>query len=250
MWNRYQLKQAAKDVMSRHYWELFAAALVYSLLVSGASSLSGAISQFASLPAALLSLPAAVDVPESAASFVLAMGGAVTIGSLIGIAANIFVISPLETGSSRYFLESTQERLNFGNLFYAFNCGKYGNVVFVNFIRSLFTFLWSLLLIIPGIVMAYAYSMVPYLLSENPGLDYRRAIALSKDMTEGHKWDIFVLDLSFIGWYLLGGLACGIGTLFVNPYYHSTHAQLYIALRAIALDRGIVKLEELEGAQP
>lgn len=147
---------------------------------------------------------------------------------------NVFITAPLETGASRYFLESTQERLNFGNLFYAFTSGKYGNIVFVNFLRSLFLFLWSLLLVIPGIVMGYAYSMVPYLLAENPALDYRRALSLSKDMTQGHKWEIFVLELSFIGWFLLGALACGLGTLFVNPYYHSTRAQLYVALRGVA----------------
>ena len=198
-------------------------------------------SQVASLPAALLNL---INIEQSRDVLISfgAMGGMVAIGTLVGVAVNVFITAPLETGASRYFLESTQERLNFGNLFYAFTSGKYGNIVFVNFL-----FLWSLLLVIPGIVMGYAYSMVPYLLAENPALDYRRALSLSKDMTQGHKWDIFVLELSFIGWFLLGALACGLGTLFVNPYYHSTRAQLYVALRAIALDRGIVALSELEG---
>ena len=246
MWSRYQLKQAAKDIMSRHYWELFAAALVYGLISSGASSLAGVVSQVASLPAALLNLINIEQSQDVLMSFG-AMGGMIAIGTLVGAAVNVFITAPLETGASRYFLESTQERLNFGNLFYAFTSGKYGNIVFVNFLRSLFLFLWSLLLVIPGIVMGYAYSMVPYLLAENPALDYRRALSLSKDMTQGHKWEIFVLELSFIGWFLLGALACGLGTLFVNPYYHSTRAQLYVALRAIALDRGIVTLSELEG---
>ena len=89
--------------------------------------------------------------------------------------------------------------------------------------------------------------MAPFILAENPGIPANRAIQLSCDMTTGHKWEMFVLDLSFIGWYLLGALAFGIGIFFVNPYYHSTKAQLYLALRAIALDRQIITLQELEG---
>ncbi len=249
MWNRFQLKFAAKNIMSRHYWELFAAALVYTLVVYGASSLGGMFSQLASLPAIFMGMPAAVLDPEGTTGALIALSGATGISVLISAAVVVFITSPLETGRGRYFLESTQERINFGNLFYSFTGGHYGNIVFVNFIRSLFTFLWSLLFVIPGIIMGYAYAMVPYLLAENPTLDYRRALAISKEMTGGHKWDMFVLDLSFLGWNLLGTLACGIGILFVEPYYLSTHAQLYIALRAIALDRGIISLSELEGQQ-
>lgn len=246
MWSRYQLKTAARNIMSRHYWELFAAALIYTLISGGASSLGELASNIASLPAIIAGSVSPYDV-DSFTPFAL-ISGAIGIGSVIGIAVGVFLCAPLEVGCNRYFLESTQERLNFGNLFFPFTCGRYGNVVFVCFLRNLFTFLWTLLFIFPGIVKAYAYIMVPYLLSENPSLDYRRALAISEDMTRGHKWEMFVLDLSFLGWNLLGILACGIGVLFVNPYYLSTHAQLYVTLRAIALDRGIINLAELEAS--
>ena len=73
--------------------------------------------------------------------------------------------------------------------------------------------------------------MVPYILSETPDLDYKAALSLSKSMTDGEKWKMFVLDLSFIGWYILGALALFIGVLFVNPYVEATWAQFYLAMR-------------------
>lgn len=99
------------------------------------------------------------------------------------------------------------------------------------FITDVFIFLWTLLLIIPGIIKTYAYAMVPYILSEEPELNYRDAIDRSIEMTNGHKWRMFVLDLSFIGWYLLGAMLCFVGTFFVHPYYYATQAELYLTLK-------------------
>ncbi len=73
--------------------------------------------------------------------------------------------------------------------------------------------------------------MVPYILADNPSIGAERAIQLSNRMTGGEKWDMFVLDLSFLGWYILGMLALGIGVIFVNPYVDSTKAELYLILR-------------------
>jgi uncharacterized membrane protein len=107
-----------------------------------------------------------------------------------------------------------------------------------------------LLLIIPGIVKSYAYSMVPYILADNPNIGYSRAVELSNQMTEGHKFDIFVLELSFIGWYLLGMLLIFVGMLFVRPYEDATKAELYIVLRQNALDNGNCTADELLMANP
>jgi uncharacterized membrane protein len=104
------------------------------------------------------------------------------------------------------------------------------------FIKNLLVFLWTLLFIVPGIIKSYAYRMVPYLLAENPDLDYLEAIRLSEKMTLGHKFDIFILDLSFIGWYLLGLLACGVGIIFVRPYQDATNAELYLVLKNNVMD--------------
>jgi uncharacterized membrane protein len=86
---------------------------------------------------------------------------------------------------------------------------------------------------------------VPYIVADNPDIGSKRAIELSNQMTKGEKWRMFVLDLSFIGWYLLGFLAFVIGTLFVMPYEDATKAELYLHLRERAVDRGLTSLDEL-----
>ena len=113
------------------------------------------------------------------------------------------------------------------------------------FVTELFIFLWSLLLLIPGIYKTYQYYMVPYILSDNPNIPGARARSISRAMTDGEKLNIFLLELSFIGWYLLGGLCLGIGVFFVNPYYEATKAELYIYLRDRAIQTGMVQPEEL-----
>ena len=93
------------------------------------------------------------------------------------------------------------------------------------------TLLWLFLFIVPGIIKAYEYSMIPYLLAENPNLSADEAFYLSKQMTTGQKADLFVLDLSFIGWIILGLICCGIGILFVLPYPQATRAEVYLNLK-------------------
>ena len=87
--------------------------------------------------------------------------------------------------------------------------------------------------------------MVPYILADNPNIGINKAIELSNDMTRGHKLDMFVLDLSFIGWYILGMIPFGLGVLFVNPYFNATNAELYLVLRKEALNNNLCSYEDL-----
>ena len=104
----------------------------------------------------------------------------------------------------------------------------------VNFFVGLFTFLWSLLFVIPGIVKSYAYSMSMYVLAENKGKAALECIEESKKMTNGRKMDLFVLDLSFIGWHLLAGITFGIAYIWVLPYVSATKANVYNLLKGEA----------------
>ncbi len=130
------------------------------------------------------------------------------------------------------------------------------------FMMNFFIGLWSLLLFVPGLIKAYAYSMTPYILADNPNMLPGRAITLSRQMTRGEKWNIFVLDLSFIGWYLLVGIAAGIamivdssliltnivavvGVLIISPYPYAARAGLYLKLREKAISEGFTSAEEL-----
>jgi len=96
---------------------------------------------------------------------------------------------------------------------------------------SLYTFLWSLLFIIPGIVKSYSYAMTPYILLDRPELSATEAIKESEKMMNGHKMDLFILELSFIGWIFLSVLTCGVLILYVEPYMAATKSAFYLELK-------------------
>ena len=103
----------------------------------------------------------------------------------------------------------------------------------VTLLVGLYTFLWSLLFIVPGIIKSYSYSMSLYVLADNKGKSARECIAESKAMMEGHKMELFVLDLSFIGWYLLCSLTCGLAFLYVAPLLNTAHANFYEEIKPV-----------------
>lgn len=106
------------------------------------------------------------------------------------------------------------------------------------------TVLLMLLLSIPWINRSYAYRQTRWILGDNPRIGYRRALRLSRQMMKGHKFDTFILDLSFLGWYILGLLAFVIGIVFVAPYVLATQAELYAVLRRNAVDQGLATMED------
>jgi len=110
----------------------------------------------------------------------------------------------------------------------------------------LFTYLWMLLLIVPGIIKAIAYSMTPYILADCPNVNATEALKISMRMTQGHKGEIFVMYLSFIGWFLLSGITFGlVGIFYSNPYFYISLGGLYEELKENAIDNGVVTLSEL-----
>ncbi|MBR5872834.1 MAG: DUF975 family protein, partial [Oscillospiraceae bacterium] len=178
----------------------------------------------------------------------------IVLGFIVGLVLTFgwsaFVAGPVIVGKNRYFMEHRGFGSRFERIFWAFRNGRYLNVVKIMFWREIKIFLWSLLFIIPGIIKAYEYSMVPYILSENPNISCDRAFELSKQMTKGEKWKIFVLDLSFIGWRILGVLLCCVGGIFVEPYYEATFAELYQVMREKAHGLCFSDYSELPGFYP
>lgn len=116
-----------------------------------------------------------------------------------------------------------------GRLFDPFH--DFGRVWVTNFCIGLFTFLWSLLFFIPGIVKSYSYSMAPYIIAENPDVSATEAITMSRRMMDGHKWELFVLDLSFIGWWLLCCITFGLASIYVAPYMAVTRVNFYDSIK-------------------
>lgn len=142
-------------------------------------------------------------------------------------------------------MQSGQYKDDRGTYNFAFDSGNFKGIISTMLLRDIYIFLWSLLLIIPGIIKTYGYKMVPYILADNPNLGADNAITLSRQMMDGSKFNLFMLELSFLGWYLLGLLALGVGIFFVNPYYNATEAQLYLVLRERALELGYCTYEDL-----
>lgn len=110
----------------------------------------------------------------------------------------------------------------------------------VNLLSGFFVFLWSLLLVIPGIIKSFAYSQAMYILAENPGIGAREALKRSDEMMNGHKMEMFILGLSFMGWYILGTFTFGLLYIWLIPYMQATMTNFYNAIKpkagAIAAD--------------
>lgn len=151
--------------------------------------------------------------------------------SVAAIFFGIFVGNVLLLGGTKFFIENKYGKPRIGTLIYGFRCGYYGNIVKTMFLMDLYIFLWTLLLIIPGIIKGYEYRMVPYILAEHPEMNSREIFALSKEMMMNQKMNAFILDLSFIPWILLTGVTAGLaGIFYVYPYMEATDAELYAVL--------------------
>jgi hypothetical protein len=229
MWTIQGLKQTAWEELHSSYWLSFAVCLVAGILTGGLNigfSGGGGAGQPAAAPS-----DEPFDMTEFMAEFwyiIVAFLVVLAIAAVIGIVYSTFVSNPITVGKSRYFISCDENGdRSFGFLFSAFRKGQYLSVVKTMFIMNVLIMMWSLLFIIPGIIKSYSWRMVPYILADNPDMEWREALDLSKQMTDGDKLNMLLLDLSFIGWWFLGILACGIGILFVQPYIEATWAEFY-----------------------
>lgn len=148
--------------------------------------------------------------------------------SILFFVISIFLIKPLSIGLKRYFINGYKNDSKLSYLFSAFTDGSWFKLALKLTLKDIYLLLWSLLLIIPGIIKSYQYYYVDYILAENPDMSLSEAINISKRRTEGEKFDIFELNLSFIGWIILASLTLNIGYIILNPYMEATYASLYI----------------------
>ena len=151
---------------------------------------------------------------------------------VISFIVNIFVINPFKIGCHAFFMENTRtDNMNISALERGFT-PKYVRNVGAMLLKSVYIFFWTMLFVIPGAIKTYSYRMVPYILADDPEIGANDAITRSREMMKGNKWRVFVLDLSFIGWFILSMLTCGlVGIFYVNPYVYGTEAALYNALK-------------------
>lgn len=211
-----ELKNAALKAMDKHWGWAILVCIVYGAIV-GIVAAPNSLSSLSRIPAFG---PVAI--------------GLGLFGSTVTILGNIFGVGPLGAGFANslksYYKDSDMGTVQ--NMFkYGFADGRYWHNVLGMFLVALFTALWTLLFIVPGIIKSYAYALTPYILIDNPELSPNEARLKSIEMMRGRKGKMFGLDLSFLGWFLLGILSLGIGFIWISPYFRTTKAAFYSDLK-------------------
>ena len=184
-----------------------------------------------------------VIVDRSGASLLVA-----TIISLLVLASlRVFIVDLMFIGTNRFFLENRiYENTKISNLLYIFKIKKIWHVALVIMFKYLLLFLWAFT-IVGFFIKRYSYFMVSYIIAENPEIPVREAFRLSKKMMYGYKWRTFILEISFLPWYILSLITFGIlGYFFLTPYIYATKAELYAALRDKAYETKIKNVELLD----
>lgn len=220
MWDRKLLKEKGKAAYRANRITCIFASFLLALTAGGVAGMPSTTAQIEG-NSAQLNL-----TPEELRIIIAALGGAAIVSFLL----SVFIFSPVRVGLRQFFRQNaTNSRtgLSRENIGLAFS-GNYTNVVAAMFTTSLFVFLWSLCFIVPGIIKSYSWRMVPYIIAEDPEITGTEARERSAEMMEGSKWAAFVLDLSFIGWIMLGLFTLGILNLvFTSPYKDATDAELF-----------------------
>ena len=234
MWNRAELKMRGNMAFKKNYVSAVVVALLMGIFgtVSGESS-ARRVSENSDIYSGNL---------FNAEMITGLLAGIATVVILIVLVAKVFVGNLLKMGGYRFFILNQTAQPGIGTLLDGFRSGHYVNIVLIMFLRDLFTTLWSLLLVVPGIVKHYEYLMVPYIIAENPAMDYKEAFQISKQMMDGEKMEAFIMDLSFLGWYLLSAVTCGLLAIFyVNPYVQASFAEMYTFNKQKAYQEGYIR---------
>lgn len=202
--NRANLKQTAKDNLAGN----FGTAIIAMIIVAIATGVPSAIS---------------TNLTQSGSS-----GGSFFISII-----SLFIL-PIQIGLLRVHMNITEDGSSkLESILSGFMDGRYLKNVLTLFLMGLFTFLWTLLLIIPGIIKGLAYSMTPYILAD-PDFEHlsaTEAIGKSSDMMDGYKMEYFILGLSFILWIFLVIITCGIAVFYVGPYMQQTMTEFYYEVK-------------------
>jgi len=215
--NSSELRLQARNSLKGNYWyavlAAFIAAIFGALMANGGSfSLNieeRATELFGNLPTIVKTYLIIAASTAGAINFVAFILGGV-----------------VQLGYAQYLLKQQDREVNsVKDLFSQFD--RFSQGFLQAFLRGLYTFLWALLFVIPGIVKSFGYAMTPFLMAEDPNLTAKEAIKLSQERMMGHKGELFCLGLSFIGWSLLAALTGGIGNIFLNPYMNAAYAAFY-----------------------
>lgn len=170
----------------------------------------------------------------------------IVLSAMVFLAITIFLKNSYKVAFRRIFLEGySYDHVKTSRFLFLFRVNKYLKATFTIFLTGLFELLWDFT-IIGGIIKHYSYYMVPYIVAENPNIKARDAINLSRNMMDGHKWECFVLELTFLGWEVLGAFTFGVTQIFYsNPYQEATFTNYFVYLRTLAYENKIKNIELL-----
>ena len=252
-------KQRAKVTFKKCYWQAVIVAFISFLVMGGIGSIVGNVNNvrqtvtqsYDQQSQEKFSLQREVENVTKdifGEELVFLVVDSFIIGIILSLIFKLVVTYPILIGTNNYFMGIREKEKKLDSLLSVYKSGKLTNTAAIMFVMNIYIYLWSLLFIVPGIIKSYEYRMIPYILSENPDMPMDRAFELSRKMMYGNKWDTFLLDISFIGWYILSIFTLGLVSLFyVSPYVKSTNAELYAVLREEALHEGYADNSELLG---
>lgn len=225
--NRGELKHRGSFRFRANYWHAVLVAFVYFLLNGGAVTISRRFNTTTTTTNSSFSYNASYSLADDPTlQWITGLAiGVILIAAAVGFAFAIFVINPINVGVQTFFLRNSSGEAEGFHLGDGFKY-NYLNVVKTMFFMNLWILLWTLLFIVPGIIKSYSYRLVPYILAENPDIDTNEALMRSEQLMRGNKWETFIYDLSFIGWYILG-IFFLVSVFWVMPYKLSCDAELY-----------------------
>lgn len=225
MWNRVDVKNRGKASFKRNYWPSVLVAIIFNLFFGAtAASVANAGSQAGSTAVEGEVTPEFIMIAMAVLAVVI---GFLTVAKIV----DIFLLNPLEVGCDRFFVANQEANAQFGELGYAFRNNYIGAVLGI-FLRDLILAIGYALFIVPGCILTYSYRLVPYILADEQKIGAIDALKKSREMMKGHKWNAFVYDLSFIGWFILSGFTFGLlGVFYVFPYKFNSDAALYQAIK-------------------
>lgn len=218
MWNRKELKEQGRAAVKRNYWK----SVLVSAIFMGVIGVAG-FGQNSAQDSAQIDFCNAWVIASMVLVALLAL--------VVVILTYELLVNPFEVGVNRFRLNALNDKGNVSDMGTGFDISYKRNVK-VLFFRDLYTVLWLMLFIVPGIVKMYEYRMIPYILADDPDICKSDAFKMSKQMMKGNKWRAFILDLSFILWGFLSLITMGIvGVFWAAPYKQLTDAALYNALK-------------------
>lgn len=223
-----ELRAKAWGSLKGKYWVAFAATILTGIIMSVGSFFSTTASDILGINSLIITEGVQLT-PVEEIGFIAILGIGLSLAS-IGLIVSMLINGPALIGCCGFFIKNTDSKPAVTEVFSGFKT-KYARNIFASLLIDIKILLWTCLFIIPGIIKAFEYAIIPYILADEPEISIKDAFAKAKVMMKGNKWRLFKLNFSFIGWFILAMLTFGIGSFFLLPYVDAANAEFYVELK-------------------